>query len=125
MIRKSLAVGIVFLFIVSSVGSIGKVSREERIEPLDGPMDSAWPMKCHDLHHTGRSPIGTADISYNELWKFEFDGSSENSPAIGSDGVIYVGGSYGDLTRYLFAIYPNGTLKWRYFADGLISISHP
>jgi len=85
-----------------------------------GPMDSPWPMKCHDTHHTGRSPIGTADIPYNELWKYEFDGSMYTSPAIGIDGVIYVGGSYGEVTRYLFAIYPNGTLKWRYYTGGLI-----
>jgi len=101
---------------------------DKAVEPVDssivaspsGPMDSAWPMKCHDTHHTGRSPYGTADNPYDELWKFEFDGRVETSPAIGSDGIIYVGGSYGELTWYLFAIYPNGTLKWRYRTDGLI-----
>jgi outer membrane protein assembly factor BamB len=85
-----------------------------------GVIDSSWPMKCHDTHHTGRSPVGTADIPYDELWRYDFDGSMQTSPMIDIDGIIYVGGSYGELTWYLFAIYPNGTLKWRYFTEGLI-----
>jgi len=174
LIRKSLAVGIVFLFIASTVTPavisydepeedddflenlafmcydeydsnakyeyykeylLNDYSNDEVeiVEPVEkmihdelplpfttGPMDSPWPMKCHDTHHTGRSPVGTADIPYDELWKYEFDGSMQTSPAIGPDGIIYVGGSYGEVTRYLFAIYPNGTLKWRYYTGGLI-----
>ena len=88
--------------------------------PLSGPMNSSWPMKCHDLKHTGRSPIGTADNPYDELWKYFFDGAIQTSPAIGSDGIIYVGGRYEVYSYYLFAIYPNGTLKWRYYTEGLI-----
>ena len=93
---------------------------EEKYLPLDGPMDSAWPMKCHDLYHTGRSPVGTADIAYNELWAYYFDSSMDVSPAIGDDGTIYVGGAYGETRRYLFAINPDGSFKWKYKTDGLI-----
>ena len=86
----------------------------------NGPMDSAWPMKCHDTHHTGRSPYGTADIPYNELWRYEFDWIVDADPSIGDDGTIYIGGSYEGLSWYLYAIYPNGTLRWMYYAGGLI-----
>ena len=88
--------------------------------PLDGPMDSPWPMKCHDLHHTGRSPYGTADNPYVEIWRYEFEYCVDADPAIGEDGTIYVGGATVNLPWYLFAIYPNGTLKWMYYAGGLI-----
>jgi len=119
---------VLFLLLSSTSVSFSEpvvIDREQSTMASDGPMDSPWPMKCHDLHHTGRSPIGTADNPYDELWKYEFDGSMRTSPAIGSEGIIYVGGSYGELTWYLFAIYPNGTLKWRYFAEGLILLSCP
>jgi len=85
-----------------------------------GPMNSSWPMKCHDTHHTGRSPVGTANIPYDELWRFETDTWMDTSPTIGDDGIIYVGGGYNELPEYLYAIYSNGTMKWRYGTNGLI-----
>jgi len=99
------------------------VDEEDVVEQLlsDSPlMDSAWPMKCHDTHHTGRSPYSTANNSYFELWRYKFFDPVDNDPAIGDDGTIYVGGSYEDFYDYLFAINPDGTLKWRYRADDLI-----
>jgi len=90
-----------------------------------GPINSSWPMKCHDLHHTGRSTKGTANISYNEIWRYEFDDSLDTDPAVGADGTIYVGGSYDELSWYLYAIYPNGTMKWRYFAGASLWLQCP
>ena len=121
--KKSLAVVIIFLFIFSSIGSIGLETKDvdmPPVEPVNGPMDSAWPMKCHDTKHTGRSLISTADIQYNEIWRYEFDYTVDADPAIGEDGTIYVGGGDDNLPWYLYAIYPNGTLRWRYYAGGLI-----
>ncbi|MEN3041771.1 MAG: PQQ-binding-like beta-propeller repeat protein, partial [Fervidobacterium sp.] len=48
-----------------------------------------------------------------------------SSPAIGSDGTIYVGSSdyYFSEYSYLHAINPDGTLKWKYQTGGLISSS--
>ena len=44
-------------------------------------------------------------------WKFQIYGTyNESSPAIGSDGTIYVGGS----GYYLYAINLDGTLKWKF-----------
>jgi len=93
-------------------------------DPL-GPIDSPWPMKCHDNKHKSRSPYSTADNPYDEIWRFETDGWVETTPTIDSDGTIYFGGDYGGLTRYLFAINPNGTLKWKYKTGGLILGSSP
>ena len=90
-----------------------------------GLMDSAWPMKCHDNCHTGRSSYSTADNNGNELWAYENDHWIEGSPTIGSDGTIYFGGAYNDLPYYLIALYPNGTLKWHFKTDGLIWGSSP
>jgi outer membrane protein assembly factor BamB len=85
----------------------------------DGPMDSAWPMKCHDLHHTGLSPYSTADNPGIEKWRFFCDGGVDGGPVIGEDGTICFGDrSYPD---YLYAVYPNGTLKWKSHADGWIN----
>jgi len=176
LIHKTLAVGIIFLFIVSSVGSVGlevkdvdneleaelsnlrymcttpdgfdeakyEYYKEELlnyypkddttvVEPVEtevndyspssvsfGPMNSSWSMLSHDTHHTGRSSIGTSDISYVELWRFPFDGGIENSPVVGSDGIIYVPGRIEGFKHHLFAIYPNGTLKWKYRVDEYI-----
>ena len=60
-----------------------------------GPMDSAWPMKCHDLYHTGRSPYSTSNTSDTEKWLFETDGWIDGSIVIDNNGTLYFGGSYG------------------------------
>jgi len=101
------------------------VQIESKVTPLSfGPMDSAWPMKCHDNHHTSRSPYNTIDTSA-EKWRFYSSGSVDDTPVIDSDGIIYFKGAYNYLDRYLIAVYPNGTLKWRYKTGGLIWGSSP
>lgn len=50
-------------------------------------------------------------------WSYTIGGTVESSPAIGSDGTIYVG-SY-----YLFAINPDGTLKWSFTTAGPVNSS--
>ena len=93
------------------VEPIEAVVYEETYLPLDGPMDSAWPMKCHDLHHTGRSPYSTASNPDGvEKWRFVTAGGVDGSPVIGDDGVIYFGDK--SYTENFYAVYPNGTLKW-------------
>jgi outer membrane protein assembly factor BamB len=93
------------------------VSYEETTSPSNvlGPMDSAWPMYCHDTHHTGRSPYSTADNPPGIMkWRFENDriGALYGSSVIDTNGIIYFGG------LDFFALYPNGTLKWQYPYDG-------
>jgi len=75
----------------------------------DGPIDSPWPMYCHDTRHTGRSPYSTVD-TWDEIWKFKqhVNDYVRGSPVIDEDETIYFGGAD------CYALYPNGTLKWKY-----------
>ena len=84
-------------------------STSSPITPLVGPMDSPWPMKCHDNHHTGRSAYNTADTCA-EKWRFKTGDWVEGGIVVDNDGDIY----FGDFDRYLYAIYPDGTEKWKY-----------
>jgi len=76
----------------------------------DGPMDSPWPMKCHDTYHTGRSPYSTANNPGIEKWRYQTGDAITSDPAIGNDGTIYIG----SMDTYFYAMNPNGTLKWRF-----------
>ena len=42
-----------------------------------------------------------------------------NRPAIANDGTVYIG----SFDQYLYAIYPNGNLKWRYQTGGIVNSS--
>jgi len=79
---------------------------------------SPWPMFRHDLQHTGQSPYLGAPINTLK-WKFKTDGWVDSSPAIGSDGTIYVG----SRDCYLYAINPDGTLKWKFGTSDLVDSS--
>jgi len=81
----------------------------EKFPSSSGPMDSPWPMKCHDLHHTGRSPHSTADNLGIEKWRFKCNWV-EGGIVIGDDGTLY----FGDNHAYFFALNPDGSLKWKY-----------
>jgi len=89
------------------------VNSEETAQLLNGPMDSPWPMYCHDTRHTGRSPYNTVDI-WDRIWQFQTRGSVEGGPIIDKNGVIYVG------AYSLYAVYPNCTQKWEYDVYGWI-----
>lgn len=81
-----------------------------------GLMDSAWPMYCHDIRHTGRSPYTTMNATGAVKWRIATIGPTYGGPAIDGNGTIYIGSS--DLN----AVYPNGTLKWK-FPVGIIMCS--
>jgi len=85
----------------------------------DGPMNSPWPMFGHDARNTGRSPYSTADNPYKEKWKFRTDNGIIAGATIDSNGTIYFGGSYAGLPYYIYALHPNGTVKWKYKTGGL------
>ena len=88
-----------------------------------GPMNSPWPIKCHNLHHTCQSPYNTVD-TYTEKWRFYSSGWVEDTPVIDNDGIIYFAGEYNYLD-HIYAIYPNGTEKWKYKTNALILGSSP
>ena len=54
-------------------------------------------------------------------WKYLTGGTIYSSPAIGSDGTIYVGSDDG----YLYAISSAGSLKWKYNANGAVFYPSP
>jgi outer membrane protein assembly factor BamB len=129
LLKKSLAVGIIFLFIVSSITPMVFGYNEESSCSSDeenkiyekstsssGPMDSPWPMKCHDLRHTGLSPYSTADNPGIEKWRFKC-GWIEDGIVIGDDGTLY----FGDEDWDIYALNPDGTLKWKYHTNGDIT----
>jgi outer membrane protein assembly factor BamB len=82
-------------------------------------------MKCHDTRHTGQSPYSTAENPYIEKWRFHFSGWLADNPVIDNEGTIYCKGAYEYLDRYLYAINPDGTEKWKYKTGGLILGSSP
>jgi len=79
------------------------------------PMGSSWSMMCHDTHHTSQSPYSTAGNPYDEVWKFRSD-KIEGGPVIGEDETLY----FGDFDYHIYAVNPNGTLKWIYKTNGWI-----
>jgi outer membrane protein assembly factor BamB len=86
----------------------------------DGPMDSPWSMFGHDVVHTCRSSYSTENNTGVEIWRVRGDRSSEVvcSALIDTNGMIYFGTMGSDSS--LYALYPNGTRKWKFTADGLL-----
>jgi outer membrane protein assembly factor BamB len=88
--------------------------------PMSGPMDSPWPMFGYNGVHSGRSPYSTENNSGVELWSVRGDKISQvwGSALIDNYGIIYFGTKGSDSS--LYAMYPNGTRKWRFSANGLL-----
>lgn len=61
-----------------------------------------WPMFQYDARHTGQCPYDTSKNNGALKWKFKIDDSfmAVISPAIGSDGTVYIRSNDG----YLYAI---------------------
>lgn len=66
-----------------------------------------WTGRGHDSLHTGRSQ-NLGPQTNTQQWKFPTGGMVVSSPAVGADGVIYVGG----YDQYLYALKPDGGMKW-------------
>jgi outer membrane protein assembly factor BamB len=102
---------------ISNNSIVYKKSHQTNIFP---PMDSAWPLKCHDMHHTSRSQYSTADNPYDEIWSLRSEVWMDGGVVLDNNGIIYCKGSTNDLPDAIIAVYPNGTLKWCYHTEGLI-----
>jgi len=85
-----------------------------------GPINSSWPMYCHDVHHTGGSPYSTANNTGYEKWIYFTWDWIEGGVVIDSNGNIYFGSGDKACNDYLYALYPNGTLKWKCGVGGNI-----
>ncbi len=76
--------------------------------------NSSWPMLGHDVQHTGEAAV-QGPQNNSTVWELKTGGWMDSSQALGSDGTIYfVGSNTFDLHNdTLYAVNPNGTLKWR------------
>ena len=81
----------------------------------DGLQNSSWPMSCHDTYHTSQSPISTANNPGTEKWRYKTlqdGGTIEAGAIVDNKGIIFFGSMGTD--HKLYALYPNGTMKWYY-----------
>ena len=67
-----------------------------------------WPQQGLNSQHSGRSPFSTAENPGIEKWRYPTSSGCDGSPVIDTNGTIYFG------SFYVYAIYPNGTLKWTF-----------
>ncbi len=74
--------------------------------------EADWAMQGYNRSHVGRSPYSTADNPGIEKWRFTAKDWCDGSPVIDQDGAIY----FGDADGYFYALYPDGTLKWKFEA---------
>jgi len=84
-----------------------------------------WWMFGHDLQHTRRSPYVGAQTN-SVKWSYGTEDPVWSSPAIGTDGTIYVGcGDLHDIDdiNYLYALNADGSLKWSYTIPGEVHSS--
>ena len=88
----------------------------ESTKKLGDPMSSPWPMFCHDVKHSGRSPFSTAENPGIEKWHVRAvqNAYMHGSPVIDTEGTIYTAG------YNIYSINPNGTIKWTYDTNGYI-----
>jgi len=95
---------------------IRKAADQENVLFIN-PMDSPWPMMCHDRRHTSQSPYNTSHITMSEKWRFKTESLIEGSVTIDANGMIY----FGCWDSYLYCLYPNGTVNWKYKTTDIIT----
>jgi len=85
--------------------------------------NSSWPMFHQNPQHTGLSPYAGPSIP-SLAWSYQGDRMS-SSPAIGSDGKVYIGSSksetidgYSYYYGYLYSVNSNASLVWSYQSGG-------
>jgi len=86
---------------------------------VEGDSQPIWAMFHYNPQHTGRCPYDTSANNGNLKWVLKIGGSNNSSPAIASDGTIYVGSGDGCL----YAISPDGIIKWKYQTGNRIDSS--
>ncbi len=82
-----------------------------------GPMNSSWPMKSYNAQRIGRTTSSTADNPGIEKWRFQTWISGVDSGAVVTDDNTII---FGSKDYYIYAVYPNGTLHWKYETGGQI-----
>jgi len=103
----SIFIVVLLLITVLPLSSATSTTKSDYESENAGLMDSPWPMFRHDVHHTGRSPYAGEGCTALLKWKVDIAGMTVAPPVIDKNGIIYTGS--GDF----YALYPNGTIKWR------------
>jgi len=81
------------------------------------PVEHAWPMFQHDAQHTGMSPFDGP--KYHRIkWKLNI-GGGHSAPAVDMYDTVYLGSEKGGL----YAVNPDGSIKWKFPTSGSISSS--
>ncbi len=107
MMRKIITILLTLLILLPSI-SIVTSGQKNQDDENSGLRDSPWPIPQHDVRRTGKSPYGKDGCTGMLKWKAPLTDWATADPVIDRDGTIYVG-ACGDL----YAIYPNGTVKWK------------
>jgi outer membrane protein assembly factor BamB len=103
------------------------VPPEPPVPPIvSGPPQ--WAMFHHDSRHTGNvhtplyDGVGPAGDSVTVSWRVALDLPVWSTPAVGSDGTIYVGTRKGGGrdSGSVYAITKEGSVKWRYSQIGSV-----
>jgi len=89
---------VVFLLTILMFFSLFQGTLRESVVKADNT--PIWPMFHYNAQHTGQCPYDTSSNNGTLKWKFQTGDHVFSSPAISSDGTIYVGS--GDY--YLYAI---------------------
>lgn len=114
---KNYLILLLVLFLVVSTSFVGVSNKKVFIDTDTTKMsdngclqNSPWPMYGHDAQNTCRSEYDASQNEGYEKWKYYVDYASLNiiTPVIDGNGTIYFTSKYDGL----YAVYPNGTLKW-------------
>lgn len=117
MIKRFLIVCVFFLLVISltlpmSFGIIlfkYEILVENKLHVFTETMNFTWPLRGHDLQNTCQSEYEASQNEGYEKWKYFVDSALHLvTPVIDGDGILYFTSS----SKGLYAIYPNGTLKW-------------
>jgi outer membrane protein assembly factor BamB len=114
-LKKILSIGIILLFIFSSIPIA--VSNTQ----LNITAEHMWSMYGYDIHHTSKSPFNTNHVNGGEKWRYFTDDWIDETPVIDNNGIIYI---VSDHNR-IHAITPDGELLWDTGTGSFIAGSSP
>ena len=75
------------LLMISLVALVG-CGKKDPVQPSASNTEATKPEPTKGINQTSKAQIGTP------IWEFETGGPVASSPAIGSDGTVYVGGTW-------------------------------
>jgi parallel beta-helix repeat protein len=106
---------------VTYIGKWSPVYVQNYVIGTGGLADSPSSTYQDDNNHTGQSDY-TGPQTNNTKWNnSEIVSVQDNEVSVGLDGTIYSGSSNG----YLYALYPTGIIKWRYYTGGAGHVTTP